>query len=146
MIFPTSAIDLQGASLVPVRNPEGILNANTFKLRINIIIYNKETCLHNIKDLFLHKMTNMTKNKIQIKREGKLITVLDEKGHVLCSSTRHSVVRKDEHPYMTGFSKIADLGNNYSEMLTLLRLNNTSNRIRDYWENVGNYALNIMTK
>lgn len=47
---------------------------------------------------------------------------------------------------MTGFSKIADLGNNYSEMLTLLRLNNTSNRIRDYWENVGNYALNIMTK
>lgn len=91
-------------------------------------------------------MTNMTKNKIQIKREGKLITVLDEKGHVLCSSTRHSVVRKDKHPYMTGFSKIADLGNSYSEMLTLLRLNNTSNRIRDYWENVGNYALNIMTK
>ena len=63
---------------MPVRNPEGILNANTFKLRINIIIYNKETCLHNIKDLFLQKMTNMTKNKIQIKREGKLITVLDE--------------------------------------------------------------------
>ena len=83
----------------------------------------------------------MTKKRFQIKREGKLITILDGDGHTLYSSARHSIVKKDSHPYLTGFSKIADLGDSYSEILALLQMSNTSNRIRNYWNNVGNYAL-----
>ncbi len=88
----------------------------------------------------------MTKNKIQIKRDGGVITVLDEEGRTLYSSARHSDIKKDNHPFMAGFSKIADLGDSYADMLTLLRLNKSSNKLKNYWENVGHYALDVMSR
>lgn len=100
----------------------------------------------NINIIFAAKYEGTKKTKIHIKRHGNFITVVDDSGRVLYSSILHPVAKWDHHPYISGFSKIADLGEDYSEMLSKVRSETTSDRIRSYWENVGHYMLDIATR
>ena len=85
----------------------------------------------------------MAIKKYHIKKEGRLVTVKDRNGSTVYSSTRHSVVRADKHPCVSGFSKLVDFGNSYSGLLKKVQ-QSPSQSIRRYWENVGTYTLDVM--
>ncbi|MCH3993383.1 MAG: hypothetical protein LKH27_08455 [Prevotella sp.] len=85
----------------------------------------------------------MALKNYRIKKEGRLVTVTDHNGSTVYSSTRHSVVRADRHPYISGFSKLVDFGNSYSGLLKKVQ-KAPSQSIRSYWENVGTYTLDVM--
>jgi hypothetical protein len=87
----------------------------------------------------------MAIKKYHIKKEGRLVTVKDRDGKTVYSSTRHTVVRADRHPYISGFSKLVDFGNSYSGLLKKVQ-KSPSRSIRSYWENVGTYTLDVMAR
>lgn len=84
--------------------------------------------------------------KFHIKKQGNSISIIDEDGNILYTSARHSVAKKEKHPYLSGFSKIVDFGDSYSDLLNMVRSDTVSNRIRSYWENTGNYVLDVLTR
>ena len=85
----------------------------------------------------------MALKNYHIRKEKDMIQVMDDDNHVVYSSTRHSVVQKDRHPYISGFSKLVDFGNSYSGLLKKVQ-KAPSQSIRSYWENVGTYTLDVM--
>lgn len=85
----------------------------------------------------------MAIKKYHIKKDNGLTMVQDSEGRVVYSSTRHSIVRVDKHPYLAGFSKLADFGSSYHKLLKNVQ-RSPSHSIRKYWENVGTYTLNVM--
>jgi hypothetical protein len=85
----------------------------------------------------------MALKNYHIRKEKDMIQVMDDDNYVVYSSTRHSVVQKDRHPYISGFSKLVDFGNSYSGLLKKVQ-KAPSLSIRSYWENVGTYTLDVM--
>ena len=85
----------------------------------------------------------MTVKKYHIKKDDGLIMVKDSDGSTVYSSTRHSIVKVDKHPYLAGFSKLVDFGSSYRELLKEVQ-RSPSQSIRKYWENVGTYTLDII--
>jgi hypothetical protein len=86
----------------------------------------------------------MALKNYHIRKEKDMIQVMDDDNHVVYSSTRHSVVQKDRHPYITGLSKLIDFSSSYRELLDRVQ-KSPSQSIRKYWENVGTYTLDVMT-
>lgn len=91
-------------------------------------------------------MKAMANKKYRIKKNGSRFFVFNDHGTLVFKSRRHSPIKRDKHPYLTGFSKIADFGESYEELLKRIEEQDSSNRIRRYWENVGTYALNVMAE
>jgi hypothetical protein len=85
----------------------------------------------------------MALKNYHIRKERDMIRVTDDDNRVVYSSTRHSVVQMDKHPYITGCSRLFDFGNSYRELLDRVQ-RSPSQSIQKYWENVGTYTLNVL--
>lgn len=86
----------------------------------------------------------MAKTKYHIKKHhNNAVYVLDDEGNVVYTSTRHSLVQPDSHPYLSGFLKIADMGSSYDRLLKRVHKSPTKS-IQDYWDNIGSYTMNVI--
>ncbi len=85
----------------------------------------------------------MAMKNYHIRKDDDVNRVMDNDNRVVYSSVRHSAVRVDKHPYLSGFSKLIDFGSSYQELLKDIH-RSPSQSIRNYWENVGKYTLDVM--
>lgn len=72
-----------------------------------------------------------------------MYVIMDDKENILYRAHRHYVTNPDKHPYISGFSKIADWYDSYNELLRIVRKSPTT-AIRNYWDNVGSYVLDAV--
>ena len=85
----------------------------------------------------------MKRKKYQIKKSRNVYVILGDKDKELYSTKRHFIVKPDNHPWISGFSKIADCYSSYDELLKVVN-RTPATAIRNYWENVGTYVLDAV--